>query len=67
MSARQCLLQVSILTLGLIPFKTAATFGQQGVTDAVAFAPMVTMLVLRSCEVAEYALVLLQQFSQLRS
>ncbi len=45
-------LQVQTVTLGLVSSDAASGFGQQWVTDAVAFAPMVTMLIVRSCKLA---------------
>ena len=38
------------MTLGLVSSNVASVFGQRWVSDAVASAPMVIMLVVRSCE-----------------
>ena len=43
-------LQVQTITQGWISAETAFNAGQQWVSDAVVFAPLVTMLVVRSCE-----------------
>ena len=38
------------MTLGLVSSNVASVFGQRWVSDAVASAPMVIMLVVRSCK-----------------
>lgn len=42
--------QVQVVTLGLVSSNAASVFGQRWVSDAVASAPMVIMLVVRSCK-----------------
>ena len=42
--------QVQAMTLGFVPTAAASSFVQKWITDAIAGAPLVTMLIVRSCE-----------------